>query len=197
MTSILLYIYPALGHLECPLFSGRLKLCFVSITWQLGICSFENISHKNPCSKYFLGDTWCSLHFYILEIWRLIHTILTQRSRFTRNSTSMSSFRHEISLSVSLRIIDAYFRQVFLQLVNTYSSNVRIFFSTFPQQQTEIQDTEAVDTLTCLGIRFTRKSEAEQEKHKRILSASKLYFSIVRIVKSRLAHRRDKITYRA
>lgn len=41
-----------------------------------------------------------------------------------------------------------------------------------------MQDTKAVDTLTYLGIRVTRKNEEEQETQKRILSVNKLYFSL-------------------
>jgi hypothetical protein len=60
-------------------------------------------------------------------------------------------------------------------------------------QQTDILDIEAVDSFTYLGTELTKGYEEEVEIKKRIMSANKVYFSLLPIIKSRLAQRKDKL----
>jgi hypothetical protein len=60
-------------------------------------------------------------------------------------------------------------------------------------QHTDILDIEAVDSFTYLGTDITKGNEEEVEIQKRIMSANKVYFSLLPIIKSRLAHRKDKL----
>jgi hypothetical protein len=62
-------------------------------------------------------------------------------------------------------------------------------------QQTDILGIEAVDSFTYLGIGLTKGNEEEVEIKKRITSANKVHFSLfpIILVKSRLAHRKDKL----
>jgi hypothetical protein len=59
-------------------------------------------------------------------------------------------------------------------------------------QQTNILDIEAVDIFTYLGTE-AKGNEEEVEVQKRIMSANKVYFSPLPIIKSRLAPRQDKL----
>jgi hypothetical protein len=54
-------------------------------------------------------------------------------------------------------------------------------------------DIEAVDSFTDLGTKLTQGNEEEVEIQKRIMSANKVYFSILPIIMSQLAHRQDKL----
>jgi hypothetical protein len=60
-------------------------------------------------------------------------------------------------------------------------------------QQTDILGTEAVDSFTYLGTELTKGNEEEVEIKKRIMSANEVYFSLLPIMKSQLAHRKDKL----
>jgi hypothetical protein len=60
-------------------------------------------------------------------------------------------------------------------------------------QQTHLLGIEAVDSFTYLGTGLTKGNEEEVEIKKRIMSANKVYFSLFPIIKSRLAHRKDKL----
>jgi hypothetical protein len=60
-------------------------------------------------------------------------------------------------------------------------------------QQTDTLDIEAVDGFTYLGTELTKGNEEEVEIQKRIMSANKVYFSLLPIIKSRLAYRKDKL----
>jgi hypothetical protein len=51
-------------------------------------------------------------------------------------------------------------------------------------QQTKTQDTEVVDSFTYLGTELTKGYEEKVERQKRIMSASKVYFSLLPIIKS-------------
>jgi hypothetical protein len=59
--------------------------------------------------------------------------------------------------------------------------------------QTDILGTEAVDSFTYLGTELTKGNKEEVEIKKRITSANKVYFSMLPIIKSRLAHRKNKL----
>jgi hypothetical protein len=60
-------------------------------------------------------------------------------------------------------------------------------------QQTDILDIEAVDSFIYLGTELTKGNEEEVEIQKRIMSANKVYFSILPIIMTQLAHRQDKL----
>ena len=60
-------------------------------------------------------------------------------------------------------------------------------------QQTEIWDVEAVDSLPNLGTELTRENEGEVEIHRRIMSANTVYFYLLSIIKSCLAHIKGKL----
>jgi hypothetical protein len=50
-----------------------------------------------------------------------------------------------------------------------------------------------VDSFTYLGTELIKGNEEKVEIKKRIMSAKKLYFSLLPIIKSRLAHIKDKL----
>jgi hypothetical protein len=54
-------------------------------------------------------------------------------------------------------------------------------------------DIAAVGSVTYLGTELTKGNEEEVEIQKGIMSAHKVYFSLLTIIKSRLAHRKDKL----
>jgi hypothetical protein len=60
-------------------------------------------------------------------------------------------------------------------------------------QQTDILDIEAVDSFIYLGTKQTKGHEEEVEIQKRIMSANKVYFALLPIIKSRIAHRKYKL----
>jgi hypothetical protein len=60
-------------------------------------------------------------------------------------------------------------------------------------QQTDVLGIEAVDSFTYLGTELTKGNKEEVEIKKRIMSANKVYFSLLPIIKSRLAHRKNRL----